>query len=63
MEKTTTSCIVISILSGVGVLLLLAAGFDLMPEQDNLLVFLGITCFIVSSVIRKISKSSCCKES
>ena len=53
--------IVNAILFGVGILLFLAAGFDLLPAQDNLLVFLGIACFIIVSVIKKISKSSCSK--
>ena len=50
--------VVNAILFGLGVLLLLAAGFDVLPAQDNLLVFLGIACFIIASVIKKISKSS-----
>jgi hypothetical protein len=54
-------CVVNALLFGAGILLLLAAGFDLLPAQDNLLVFLGIACFIVASVIKKISKGSCCK--
>ncbi|MDP8259198.1 MAG: hypothetical protein P9L90_07265 [Candidatus Aadella gelida] len=58
---TTTVCILTSVLPGLGILLLLAAGFDLFPPQDNLLVFLGIACFIISSVIKKISKTDCCK--
>jgi hypothetical protein len=48
--------IVTAIMNGIGVLLLLAAGFDLVPAQDNLVVFLGIACFIVAGVFRKVAK-------
>ena len=44
-----------AILVGVGILILLAAGFDIFPAQDNVLVFLGIACFIIAGVVRKIS--------
>ncbi len=54
-------CIVNAILFGVGILLLLGAGFDLLPAQDNILVFSGLACFIIAGVIKKISKGSCCK--
>ncbi len=57
MENKTTD-IVRAILSGAGILLLLTSGFDLLPAQDNLVVFLGIACFIVAGVIGKISKGS-----
>ena len=60
MEKKSVN-ILTPILFGVGVLLLLAAGFDILPAQDNLLVFLGIACFIIAGVIKKISKGGCCK--
>ncbi|MFH1593272.1 MAG: hypothetical protein ABID09_01075 [Candidatus Omnitrophota bacterium] len=49
------------ILCGIGILLFLAAAFDILPAQDNLLVFLGIACFIISGIIKKISNGSCCK--
>jgi len=48
--------IITSLLSGIGILLFLAAAFDLIPRLDNLLVFLGIACFIVNGVINKILK-------
>ncbi|MFH1412289.1 MAG: hypothetical protein ABIG55_06535 [Candidatus Omnitrophota bacterium] len=60
MENKTT-CVVTAVLPGIGILLLLAAGFDLFPAQDNLLVFLGIACFIINPIIKKITKTSCCK--
>jgi len=43
------------ILNGAGILLLLASAFDLIPKLDNLLVFLGIACFIVGGIFRKVS--------
>jgi len=56
-------CMCNAILNGVGVLLLLAAAFDVLPVEDNLVIFIALACFVVSAVIKKISKgtSSCCK--
>ena len=56
-------CVINAILNGVGILLLLAAAFDLLPISDNKAIFLGLACFIISAVIKKIAKgtSSCCK--
>ncbi len=45
------------ILNGAGILLLLASAFDLIPKLDNLLVFLGIACFIALGIVRKASRS------
>jgi hypothetical protein len=61
MEKN--SCICTSIFSGVGIILLLAAAFDVLPWSDNLVIFLALACFIISGIIKKIMKgtSSCCK--
>ncbi|MFC1577127.1 hypothetical protein ACFL3N_02170 [Candidatus Omnitrophota bacterium] len=51
-----------AVLSAAGILLLLASAFDIVPAHDNLLVFLGIACFIVAGVIKKVNKGgSCCK--
>jgi hypothetical protein len=60
-NKNTCMCNVI--LNGVGVLLLLAAAFDILPLSDNLVIFLAIVCFIISGIIKKITKGagSCCK--
>ncbi|MDD5120828.1 MAG: hypothetical protein PHR84_05915 [Candidatus Omnitrophica bacterium] len=62
MENKNT-CIISSILWGVGILLLLAAAFDVLPLSDNLVIFLALACFIVNLVIKKIVRgsSSCCK--
>ncbi|OGW75669.1 MAG: hypothetical protein A2Z72_03060 [Omnitrophica bacterium RBG_13_46_9] len=49
------------ILVGLGVLLLLASAFDLVPNLDNVLIFLGLACFIAAGVIKKITKGGCCK--
>ncbi|MBL7157247.1 MAG: hypothetical protein ISS92_03680 [Candidatus Omnitrophica bacterium] len=48
--------VVNSVLLGVGLLLLLAAAFDITPHMDNVLVFLGIACFIIAGVARRIMK-------
>ena len=50
------SNVVNSVLLGVGMLLLLAAGFDVAPRADNVLVFLGIACFIIAGVTNRIMK-------
>ncbi len=54
-EKKKSKSVISIILSGAGVLLLMASGFDVVPAQDNLLCFLGLACFIVSSVLMRIS--------
>lgn len=56
-------CVCNAILNGVGILLLLAAAFNVLPLSDNLVILLALACFIISAVIKKIMKgmSSCCK--
>ena len=51
------------ILNQAGILLLLAAAFDVLPLAENLVIFLAPACFIISGVIKKIAKgtSTCCK--
>lgn len=54
--------VVSAILWGAGILLLLAAAFDILPIEDNLAIFLAIACFVVKGVIKRIAKSGgCCK--
>jgi len=56
--------IVRSLLWGAGILLLLAAAFDVLPMDDNQVIFIALACFVVSGVIKRITKSgggSCCK--
>jgi hypothetical protein len=62
MENKNT-CVINSILWGAGILLLLAAAFDVLPLADNLVIFLALACFIIGAVIKRIAKgtSSCCK--
>jgi hypothetical protein len=59
MENKNTS-IISTILWGVAILLLLAAAFDVLPIADNVLIFFALACFIVSAVIKRITKG-CCK--
>lgn len=56
-------CICSPILCGAGILLLLAAAFDVLPLSDNFVIFLALACFVISGVIKKIAKgtSACCK--
>jgi|GEM_PF-417562 len=63
MENKNT-CVCNSILWGIGILLLLAAAFDVLPLADNLVIFLAVACFIISAVIKKIAKGtgSCCEK-
>lgn len=52
-----------AILWGIGILLLLAAAFDVLPISDNEAIFLAIACFIIMVVVKRIGKagSGCCK--
>jgi len=50
-----------SLLWGVGIILLLAAAFDVLPMPDNTVIFLALACFVVAAVIKRISKDACCK--
>jgi len=61
--ENKNACMCNAILNGVGILLLLAAAFDVLPLSDNLVIFLALACFIISVVIKKIGKgsNSCCK--
>jgi hypothetical protein len=62
MENKNT-CIINTILIGAGILLLLAAAFDVLPMADNLVIFIALACFIIGGIIKRIAKgtSSCCK--
>ncbi|OGX16036.1 MAG: hypothetical protein A2166_05325 [Omnitrophica WOR_2 bacterium RBG_13_41_10] len=55
--------IIRSLLWGAGIILLLAAAFDVLPMDDNQVIFIALACFVVSGVIKRIAKSggSCCK--
>jgi len=60
--ENKNSCVVSAILWGAGILMLLAAAFDVLPIADNLAIFLALACFIINLVIKRIAKgSSCCK--
>jgi len=51
-----------SVLWGAGILLLLAAAFDVTPASDNMMIFLALACFVVSAVVKRICKGGgCCK--
>jgi hypothetical protein len=61
--ENKNSCMCNTVLNALGVLLLLAAAFDILPLSDNFVIFCALACFIVSAAIKKISKGagSCCK--
>ena len=63
MENKGNCCVISTILWAAGVLLLLAAAFDILPLVDNQVIFIAIACFIIGGVIKKIQKGStgCCK--
>lgn len=56
-------CIVRAILAGLGILILLAAAFDVTTVSDNQMIFLALACFVIAWVVKKIGKagSTCCK--
>jgi hypothetical protein len=59
------TCVITAILMGVGLIMLLAAAFDVLPLSDNKIIFIALACFIIAGVIKKIGKSggtSCCKK-
>jgi energy-converting hydrogenase Eha subunit E len=48
--------IISTILMTVGVLLLLAMAFELVPQLERLTVFIAVACFVIAGMIRSISK-------
>lgn len=60
-EKTVGT--VRAVLWGLGILLLLAAAFDVTSIADNTMIFLALACFVVSCVTKRIAKAggTCCK--
>ena len=51
-----------SVLWGAGIILLLAAAFDVTPVSDNMMIFLALACFVVSGAVKRICKAGgCCK--
>jgi len=45
-----------TVLMTIGVLLLLAMAFELVPQFERLVVFLAVTCFLLAGMIHSISK-------
>ncbi|MCX5709970.1 MAG: hypothetical protein NT088_04495 [Candidatus Omnitrophica bacterium] len=52
-----------AILWALGILMLLAAAFDVTTVPDNTMIFLAIACFVIGAVIKRACKKSesCCK--
>jgi len=53
-KKTTKAVSVVSVALGVAFILTMV--FDILPGKGNILLFLGIVCFIAAMAMRKISK-------
>lgn len=51
------------LLQGCGIMLLLAAAFDILPASDNQVIFIALAFLIVSSMVKRIAAggSCCCK--
>ena len=49
-----------AVLWPVGMLLLLAAAFDVLPMEDNVVIFLALGCFVLAGVIKKFTQGCCC---
>lgn len=47
---------VATMLNALGILVLLAAAFDIAAVADNILIFIGISCFILGGVARRLLK-------
>ncbi|MBM3249313.1 MAG: hypothetical protein FJZ09_00495 [Candidatus Omnitrophica bacterium] len=62
MENKST-CVVTTILMGAGILLLLAAAFDILPVADNVIIFVALACFVIGGLVKRIAKGGggCCK--
>ncbi|MBN1527003.1 MAG: hypothetical protein JW919_05445 [Candidatus Omnitrophica bacterium] len=45
-----------AVLNLIGILILLAAAFDIAPVADNVMIFVGIVCFIVGAFLRRLLK-------
>jgi len=57
-------CVIGTVLVTVGILLLLAAAFDILPVSDNVMIFAALACFIIAGAVKKIMKGgsgTCCK--
>ena len=42
------------IVGAVGILLILATGFDLIPRYDNLMLFVGVALLVIGGTVKKI---------
>jgi len=62
MENKST-CVITTILWAIGLILLLAAAFDVLPIPDNKVIFIALACFILIAVVKRIGKAgSCCSK-
>lgn len=48
--------VICRILVAMGVILILAMAFDLVPGMGNVLLFLAISCFIIAGAVKAIAK-------
>lgn len=47
------------ILGGVGVVILLAGAFHILPVAANALILMALACFVIAVVIKRIGKAYC----
>ncbi|MBU0571344.1 MAG: hypothetical protein KJ995_06460 [Candidatus Omnitrophica bacterium] len=55
MEEKTVKAIT-TVAGALGTILILMSAFDIIPKFDNVLIFAGLSCFIVAGVIKKLAK-------
>ncbi len=55
MDNKTAKTISV-ILGALGIIFILIMAFDLLPGKGNIMLFVGVACFIIAGVIRNIVK-------
>ena len=55
MDNKTAKTISV-ILGALGIIFILILAFDLLPGKGNIMLFVGVACFIIAGVIRNIVK-------
>ncbi len=45
-----------TVLTSTGILILMAMAFDLFDTNDNVMLFVGVACFIIAGLVRSIAR-------